>query len=181
MGEATEAVRVLLVTAVFSRHAELMDQVVGQLVDRYGPIAARSPRWAFEHTPYYEAVMGAGLMKELIAFERLIDPATIVEVKLDTNGLEEAVAADGRFAEPRPVNIDPGYVAASKFVLATTKDYSHRLYLGRGIYAEVTLTYTSGRFQPCPWTYPDYREDAYRDFLQEARRGYLERVRPRQA
>jgi hypothetical protein len=75
---------------------------------------------------------------------------------------------------PRPINLDPGCIALSKLVLATTKDQAHRIYLGRGIYAEITLTYLNGAFRPMPWTYPDYRTEPYRRFFEQVRADLLE-------
>ena len=92
------------------------------------------------------------------------------------NSLEKGLA-DAQYAVPRPINIDPGYVTPAKLVLATTKDRAHRIYLGRGIYAEVTLTYAKKAFQSMPWTYPDYRSEPYRRFFEQVRRDALE-MRP---
>ena len=176
MGDPTEAAPVQLVVALFSRHAEVLDTAEDRLQAACGPISLRSPRWPFDQTRYYEPTMGRHLVKELVAFDELIDRARIVEIKLATNELERQLADGSRWSESRPVNVDPGYLSADKFVLATTKDYSHRIYLGRGIYAEVTLHYTSGTFEPWPWTYPDYRTDGYRAFLSEVRQTYLSRL-----
>ena len=163
--------------AVFGARPELLDQVETRLADRFGPIALRSDVFVFDHTDYYTAAMGSDLQKYLIAFEDLIEPERLAAVKHDTNALESDIARQADATPPRPVNVDPGYVSASKFVLATTKDYSHRVYLSRGIYAEVTLQYTKGDFVPWPWTYPDYRTRACRDFLLRARQWYLARLR----
>ena len=167
----------MLVAAVFSARPELFDEVETRLAARYGPIALRSDVFVFDHTDYYTASMGAGLDKYLIGFQDLIDPGELAAIKRQTNALEADLQRREASGPDRPVNVDPGYVSAGKFVLATTKDYSHRVYLGRGIYAEVTLQYTKGDFVPWPWTYPDYRERVCRDFLLEARQWYLAHVK----
>ena len=99
--------------------------------------------------------------------------------KLLTNALEQRLAAAGRFPELRPLNLDPGHLSLGKFLLATTKDQAHRIYLREGIYAEVTLRYQEGAFEPWPWTYADYREPGVRAFLKEAREFYRRRLRER--
>jgi hypothetical protein len=93
-------------------------------------------------------------------------------VKLRTNALEREFADSGDFPEPRPLNLDPGLLTLGKFLLGTTKDQQHRVYLARGIFAEVTLRYTGGAFEPLPWTYPDYRVPALLAFLHELREVY---------
>jgi hypothetical protein len=89
-------------------------------------------------------------------------------VKCLTNALEQQWTSDGR----RQVNIDPGYIALGKFVLATTKDQSHRIDVGQGIFAEVTLRYRHGTFEPWEWTYPDYASAPHIALLNQLRRAY---------
>jgi hypothetical protein len=117
--------------------------------------------------------MGVGLKKQFFAFERLIDPAALADIKGQTNEWEAAYAALGKHAEPRPLNLDPGYITAAKLVLASTKDHAHRIYLHDGIYAEVTLVFRHRQWQPLEWTYPDYRRDDYHRFFSACRERLL--------
>jgi len=136
------------------------------LAARLGPEADRLPPFPFTFTHYYEREMGRGLEKMLVLFATLRPPGDLVELKRATNVLEAQLArADGG----REVNLDPGYVTPAKVVLATTKDFSHRVCLGGGIYGEVTLKASGGAWEPLPWTYPDYRTDSVRQFLWRAR------------
>jgi hypothetical protein len=118
--------------------------------------------------------MGPNLLRRIVSFKALIDPAEIARWKITTNDVESELAAEFPHAPDRPVNIDPGYVAGSKMVLATTKNYTHRIYLRDGIYAEVTLRWRGGRFEPWEWTYPDYRTERYRSFFRRVRDRYME-------
>ncbi len=113
---------------------------------------------SFEHTGYYAGEFGTGLKRVFLSFRRLIPAERLAEIKIITNRIESRLSVNGR----RTVNIDPGYIDLAKLVLATTKDYSHRIYLGSGISAEVTLFYSKGDFQSWPWTYPDYCTPEYR-------------------
>jgi hypothetical protein len=121
--------------------------------------------------------MGSGLRKTFWAFRDLIEAARLPEIKHATNALEAELARSGTYPEPRPLNLDPGLLELGKFLLATTKDQAHRLYLRDGIYAEVTLRFEAGAFEPWPWTYADYRLSEVRDFLRQARDFYRERLR----
>ncbi len=159
----------LLVVACFSRHEVALTEIQGQLQQRFGPISLISNDFEFNHTAYYEREMGTNLRKRFLAFHELVPSDCLAEVKNFTNALEREVAEQKQFPENRPVNLDPGLLQLGKFLLATTKDQSHRIYLGQGIYAEVTLRYHDGQFEPWPWTYADYREPAYHAFLQQAR------------
>jgi hypothetical protein len=138
-------------------------------------VALASLTYDFTQTDYYERMMGPGLRKRLLAFHDLVALDAFAEIKLLTNALEAEVR--GGWAEPRPLNLDPGLLTLGKFMLATTKDQAHRIYLGKGIFAEVTLRYQAGSFPPWPWTYADYRLPNVVAFLNEARELYRRRIR----
>ena len=159
----------LLVVAAFSRHAEALTWGRQQLERAFGPVAFAGPAYAFRQTAYYETTMGPGLQKQLLAFRDLVAADALADLKLRTNALERDLAASGTYAEPRPLNLDPGILTLGKFLLATTKDQAHRIYLHDGIFAEVTLRFHAGAFEPCPWTYADYRQPEVLAFLNEAR------------
>lgn len=162
---------------------------------KFGPIELRSPILPFNYTDYYEKEMGKDVKRQFLSFQKLIDPGALADIKLFTNKLEESCrdryasgglalskeASPGRLLDARrcyrPINLDPGYLASSKLVLASTKDYSHRTYLKKGIYAEVTLRYAKGAFELLPWTFPDYRSKGYIDFFTETRTLYMKKVR----
>lgn len=169
MGRLKTPSSVLLLMAAFSRYEEALAWGRERAVEAWGPVALESPRFAFDQTDYYQATMGPGLRKVFWAFERLVDPGTLVDRKLQTNQWEDDYAALGLHPESRPLNLDPGYLALGKLVLASTKNYSHRIYLGRGIFAEVTLFYRHQRWQHSEWTFPDYRREDYQRFFSQGR------------
>jgi len=171
---------VLLVVAAFSRHAAALDWGRERLERTCGPVALASAPFDFHHTAYYEAAMGSGLRKCLFAFRDLVSPDCLPALKLHTNAIEAEAAGGGTYPERRPLNLDPGVLSLGKFVLATTKDQAHRVYLRDGIFAEVTLRFEAGAFEPWPWTYADYREGIVREFLREARDYYRGRLRERE-
>jgi len=171
----------LLVIVCCSRHAPALAWARTKLETAYGPVGLVSPDFDFHFTRYYETDMGTELKKRFLVFSNLVDPACLADVKLHTNRLEEETADAGPFAERRPLNLDPGLLQLGKFMLATVKDKDHRIYLGDGIFAEVTLRFTAGNFEPWPWTYADYREDNVRSFLKQARDYYRQRLEEAQA
>ena len=150
-----------------------------QLLGRaFGAVDCESDHWPFDQTDYYAQEMGAGLQRCFLGFSPLISPDRLAEIKRTTNALEEQIAADCLLPDiPRPVNIDPGYLDLTKLVLATTKDRGHRIYLGAGIYAEVTLQYAHNVWQTLPWTYPDYTRPEYHAFFTQLRAQLHERRR----
>ena len=179
MGAISQPSPALLLLAAFSRHDDALQWARETSQSRWGPVALTSDLFDFADTNYYQPTMGDGLRKVFFAFENLIDPVELIAIKRLTNELEEQYRASHAHSEPRPLNLDPGYLTAAKLVLATTKDRDHRLYLGQGIYAEVTLHYHAGAWRARPWTYPDYARDDYHDFFRRCRE-YL-RNRQRQA
>jgi hypothetical protein len=169
MGQVQPTAPVLLILAASSRYAEALDWARQRCALHYGSISLASEAFDFTETDYYAATMGTGLKKQFLALERLIEPAALAEIKRATNDWEAEYAALGRHAEPRPLNLDPGYITPAKLVLASTKDHAHRIYLRDGIYAEVTLAFRQRRWQPLEWTYPDYRRDDYQQFFTRCR------------
>ncbi|MBN2217859.1 MAG: DUF4416 family protein [Pirellulales bacterium] len=175
MGQPTAHSPALLLVAAFSRHGEALDWARRRAEACWGPVALESPRFAFNDTDYYEPTMGPGLQKVFWIFDSsseghaFFDPATLVDVKLATNAWEDEYAALGRHGETRPLNLDPGYLTLGKLVLASTKDFAHRIYLGRGIYAEITLYYRHRRWEHHQWTFADYRRADYQAFFTRCR------------
>ena len=177
MGDIRSKKPVLLVTAVFSRHAEAIDWGKTRLEEVFGPIGIVSEAFSFHHTKYYDREMGTNLHKQFFGFETLVEEDCLPPIKHQTNQLEQDLIVEGRFPEEqRPLNIDPGILTLGKFLLATTKDQQHRIYLRDGIYAEVTLRFSEGEFHPWEWTYADYREPALHAFLLQTRDYYRQRL-----
>lgn len=138
------------------------------LVEAFGPLVFETEPLPFDYTTYYEREMGAPLTRTIMAFETLVDRDALPEIKLAANRLEERFASAGR----RTVNIDPGILTLENVCLATTKAYSHRIYLRAGIWAEVTLMYQGEGYQALPWTYPDYASAQMREIFQTLRTHY---------
>jgi hypothetical protein len=176
MGVPREPTYSLLVVACFSRHASALDWSAEQLTKHFGQIALTSPDFSFNHTKYYESTMGTGLSKRLLVFSELVPADCLPAVKRLTIEMESAVRTSHSYSEARPLNLDPGLIQLGKFLLASTKDQAHRVYLQDDIFAEVTLRFEAGAFEVNPWTYADYREPAVRAFLGEARQLLYERV-----
>jgi hypothetical protein len=173
MGLAEEHRPVKLIVGMFAAEERLFDAACAELVESHGPVDHASPVWPFDFTTYYAEEFGEGLLRQFLSFQQLVDPTRLPEVKLHTNDLEQQFAAEGR----RQINLDPGYIDLSKLVLATTKNHQHRIYLGQGIYGEVTLRFTRKSFRPWEWTYSDYRTDDYIRFFNEVRQTYLTQLR----
>ena len=128
----------------------------------------------FDYTDYYRKEMGNNLSRLWVSNEKLVNEQELAEIKLKTNDIEKTLSRkDGS----RRINLDPGYLTLSKFVLASTKDYAHRIYIGKGIYGEVTLTYRNRSFQVLEWTYPDYREKTALEFFEKVRNKYIKQLR----
>jgi hypothetical protein len=173
MGKTKDPIPVKLICGMISGKPELFEQAKQQLSQRYGEIDFVSPIISFsQYTDYYEPEMGKDLNRQFISFDNLIDPIDIVPIKLTTNQIELEFRSPNRI-----INLDPGYVSNAKLVLATTKDYHHRLYLGQGIYAEVTLRFRQGKFEPFEWTYPDYQTPEYLQIFNQIRAIYNEQIK----
>jgi len=182
MGAIRSPSPVNLFCGLISNDPDLMMRAVRLLEQHQGPTDAVSELWPFDQTHYYTAEMGEGLQRQFVSFAKLIDPGQLASIKILTNSLERRINYElGLPEDQRRVNLDPGYLTLSKVVLATTKDYSHRLYLGSGIYAESTLHYESGRWVAWPWTYPDYADTRYHAFFEHLREQFKAKLNARRS
>ena len=171
MGKAKRPRQVKLLIGMLAKDKLLFDVVEEFFIKLFGKIDYRSPVLPFAHTDYYKKEMGTPLERRFVSFSKLIHPERLPKIKIATNSLEKRLSK--KDPTKRKINIDPGYISDSKLVLATTKNYSHRIYLNKGIYAEVTLTWKKGGFQPFDWTYPDYKTGEYLDILNSIRNAYM--------
>ncbi len=171
MGTPHAPLPVKLFVGMLSADPVLFDSCAEILRARYGPIDRESQILPWDRTEYYREEMGTGLGRKFLFFERLIDPGDLAEIKRFTDTVERDLGIKTGNAVRRRINLDPGYITEAKVVLASTKDFSHRLYIGSGIYAEVTLQYRSQEraYAPLEHTFPDYRSEAYRALFGEAR------------
>jgi Domain of unknown function (DUF4416) len=174
LGAISNPTPVLLIVAAVSRHDATLEWARLRIEAMCGPLALASPAFEFTETDYYAATMGTGLKKQFLAVDQLVDPACLAEIKRLTNEWEAEYAALDIHPEPRPLNLDPGYITAAKLVLASTKDHAHRIYLQDGIYAELTLAYRHRAWQPLEWTYPDYRRADFQEFFTRCREFLLQ-------
>jgi hypothetical protein len=126
-----------------------------------------------QYTDYYQGEMGTNLSKTILVFKELAEPESLPLIKGNTNLFEQKYAAGGK----RMINVDPGYLCESKLILATTKNYTHRMYLGQGIYGDIHLCYQQHSFQVQPWTYPDCKQKMIIDFFNRVRAGYIQQLR----
>ncbi len=157
----------LICGVLFSGSAD-MRRVDSDLEGVLGRIDGKSPIFDFEFTEYYTDEMGSGLKKLFYSFERLVMPDSLADIKHSSIAIEFEYSKDSR----RTVNLDPGYLEESKLVLASTKNFSHRIYLRDNIWAEVTLSYANDNFTTHAWTYPDYASDLAFEFFRGVRKVY---------
>jgi hypothetical protein len=147
---------VLFIGALFSEKV-IFDELFPVLQDTFGNILFQSSTRPWEYTDHYNNELGTPIYRTFIFFDGIIDPSTLADIKLITNGLEDSYSQSGK----RQVNLDPGYLTLAKVVLASTKNYSHRIYIGKGIYAELALLYRNRQFITMPYTYNDYKDPVY--------------------
>ncbi|MCH7476845.1 MAG: DUF4416 family protein [SAR324 cluster bacterium] len=173
--EAAPSVK--LFAAILYRDLEWLEQGLERLQGRFGPLDFRGPARRFDFTEFYAAEMGSDLSRCLVGFARLTEPPFLVEAKWQARTIETELAGE----RGRRVNIDVGYLDLFKVVLASFKGRGNKLYLGREVWADITLTYGKGKFQPLPWSFPDFKAGAYDDDLLELRRIFKAALKQRGA
>ncbi|MBU1084428.1 MAG: DUF4416 family protein [Candidatus Omnitrophota bacterium] len=173
MGKVLKQEKVKLVASIIYKSDKMREIAEKKIEGVLGRKEALEKELTFDLTDYYYGEMGGPLRRKLLCFKGLADKENIEEIKIRTNRLESKLAVDGK----RTVNIDPGYITEAKLVLLTTKDYVHRVHIGKKIFAETTLHFCGGRFNAWPWTYPDYASEEIRAYFESVRGLYVEQLK----
>lgn len=173
MGTPKRPKPVKFFTSIIMKDKRILQEIEERLVYSIGTIEERTPFMPFTHTRYYEKEMGEPLMRYFLLFESLLDREILPSIKLQTNGIESSFSIEDK----RQVNIDPGYIALEHVILATTKGYTHRVYIGNGIFADLTLIFYDGTYRPLDWTYPDYSSSNVISLFNQWRDRLKQRIR----
>ncbi len=145
---------------IYAREAAA-EAALAPLQETISAIDDRSPAIPFAATDYYRGEMGGPLLRRFVSFREWLPPGRLAAIKIASMRLEETLAAAGR----RTVNLDPGYLSEANVIIATAKNHYHRVPLADGIYAHMEYVLKDGGFQFLPWTYPDFKTEAYLDFF----------------
>lgn len=168
MAQASQPPRVKMICGMIAANAGLLDEAAAELAQLLGRVDFASDTMTFDRTHYYSDQMGSTLLRRLVSFEPLHRADELPGVKVATNAIEQQFAQRHRFVM-RPINLDPGYLEPSKLVLASMKNFSHRIYLGQGVFGEVTLLFHKEGWETLGWTFPDYARGEYFPFLTAVR------------
>jgi len=168
VGSAKIPVPVKYFSAILFSAEISRSEIHRKLTREFGPIDLESPVFNFTYTNYYVEEMGESLQKQFVSFERLCMPDELAAIKNRSNKIEEAFYRGNR----RCVNLDPGYIELAKMILASTKNFSHRIYLGEGIYGDLQYRFRLGEYTFLEWTYPDYKDAVAVNFFREIRTIY---------
>ena len=164
---------VKLAVSLIAAEEALFVRVLEALCARFGRMDFLSETAPFDQTDYYDEEFGENLKRRFVSFENQIPPDSLAQIKIFTNGVEDTfLRPDGK----RRINIDPGCVSFERLVLASCKNFTHRIYLSMGVYADLTLIYSAGEFKDLQWTYPDYRGEVMKSWLKQIRARYAQQA-----
>ncbi len=173
MSIPSEPERVKLVVASTYKETKILEEAMDLISEKYGRIDFIGDEYDFDFTDYYADEMGKDLKKRILSFRELIFPETITDIKWFVYKLEKRFSKEDK----RLINLDPGYMTKSNFMLTTFKESPHRIYLRNNVYAEIELIYENAGFCVLKWTYPDYRKSEVIDNLTSIRDIYLSQLR----
>ncbi len=177
MGHCETPSPVKLIVGILAADERCLAVAVEAVIAAFGPSDLQSPVWPFTQTEYYKKETGEHILRQFISIDKTIDPGELAAIKHRTNTMELELSERLNTGLPRPVNLDPGLIEPSKLVLASTKNFAHRIYIGQNMYAEVTLSFHQGRWTSFPFTFPDFRDDRYHWFLSKVRERLVEQRR----
>ena len=177
MWEVNEPKPAKLIIGILAADENSLQAGLESTIAQFGAKDLTSQVFGFTQTEYYKDQTGDNILRQFVSFDKLIDPGRLSKIKLKTNDIEEKLANKLALPFPRPVNLDPGMIEPAKLILASTKNFSHRIYIGDNIYAELTLSYCKGEWESYKYTFPDYRETRYHEFFCRVRDRLVEQLR----
>ena len=166
-----------LIVGILASDTDALKAATEAVIAKFGRPDFISDVWPFNMTRYYEAETGNNILRQFISIEKPVCPSKLAAIKHKANKLEKKLADKLSTPLSRPVNLDPGLIEPSKLILVTTKNFSHRIYIGKKMYAEVTLTFDKGRWKDYEYTFADYKQQCYQDFLSKVRTRLVEQLR----
>ncbi len=149
-----------------------------QLTTHFGPLDKKleSPTYPFPQTHTYSKTMGEPLFRKFFFLKSHFPQDGLAPIKIESISIEEEAKSSPEATVDRPINIDPGLLNDCRIILASTKDYSHRIYRNSGIYEEITLQFAKGKYQALPWTYPDFKAPTYHEYFAGIRKAHIEHL-----
>jgi hypothetical protein len=154
--------RVKLFSGIIYGNEDIYTGIKEKLQHMFSPVDLEIGPLDFDFTTYYNREMGSPLYRRFISFEKLISPEELPGIKCLTNKIEIDTSINGN----RVVNLDPGYLSEANVIIATTKNYYHRVPLSKGIYAHMEYVIKKKKLVPLEWTYPDFKSPQYMNFFE---------------
>ncbi len=173
MSQTLQQSNAVIIIAFMYADINIYKTVLSEFIEILGVVEKEAQAFDFSHSSYYESEMGGGLKKSLVAFSTLQKRDMLVDIKHIANKIEKQYSID----ECRQINIDPAILTLENFVLATNKNFTHRIYLKDNIFADLTLVYKKKKgYTSLEWTYLDYKSEHVIDFLNDIRGLFFERL-----
>jgi len=158
----------LIISTIYSSMDALAD-CLKVLERRFGRVQYETIEIETSQTAEYHEEMGDNLLRRFFSFEKPVSRSSLPELKAVCHKVEPMFADTVGDFVFRTVNIDPGILTPDNLVMASHREYNHRLYLRDGVFAEVALVFSRGRFMRLPWTIPDYYDNEAIEFFKRVR------------
>lgn len=166
--------KAVLIIASMYNNIQNYELSLKELEKEFGIINTISSEYIFSHSNYYNKEMGDDIKKRFLVFENMIERDYITQVKKITDSIEKKYANN----DNRSVNLDPAILTLENFILATNKNFTHRIYLKDGVFADLTLIYKKKEgYSKLPWTYADYSSEYTIDFLNKIREKFYNKLK----
>jgi len=154
----------LVVSIIYSSIDALADAL--KLLERqFGRVQYETIETTYSATTYAEE-MGDSLQRRFFSFEKPVERDRLPQIKTACQKIEKQFGDHVDDFTFRTVNLDPGILTPDNLVMASTREYNHRIYLSDGVFADLVLVFAKGRFVRMPWTISDfYHGEAIEFFL----------------
>jgi len=161
----------LIVSIIYS-HIDAVVDALRLLEKQFGRVRCETVDIQYTNTDRYEEEMGSNLVRRLFSFEKLVERDSLPEIKSVCQEIERQLGDQVGDFVFRAANLDPGVLTPDNLVMASNREYNHRIYLADGVFAEIQLIWAHGQFTRLPWTNHDFCDDEVVDFLIRVRQTF---------
>jgi len=171
MARAQKPPKGRLIVSIIYNSMDGLSDALKLLEKQFGRVQCETIEISYASKDYTEE-MGERLQRRFYSFEKMVERDRLPEIKALCHKIEKQFGDLVRDYAFRTVNIDPGILTPDNVVMASHREFNHRIYLGEGVFGELTLVYSRGRFVRLAWTPAEFCEGEAIDFFLRVRESF---------
>lgn len=158
-----------LICSVAYAQIDALADCLKKLEHQFGEVQFETLDIPFSSEPRHREEMGHDLTRRFFSFDKMVPRDRLSDLKRICRKIEAGFADQVDDFLFRTVNIDPGIMTPDNVIMASSQGHHYRVYLTAGVFAQIELIWSRGRFVRLPWTNPDFTHAEAVDFFERVR------------